>query len=102
MGILSDLFGAGRRRDVSMQGQIDGIISRLALIEVGSTGIGVTPAELTALSAEVAALRDRVATIEADVAQAHIDEGAQPPVSGPEPGPEPEPGGGDIELPEIK
>lgn len=77
MGILSDLFGAGRRRDVSMQGQIDGIISRLALIEVGSTGIGVTPAELAALSAEVAALRDRVATIEADVAQAHIDEGAQ-------------------------
>lgn len=69
MGILSDLFGAGRRRDVSMQGQIDGIISRLALIEVGSTGIGVTPAELAALSAEVAALRDRVATIEADVAQ---------------------------------
>lgn len=85
MGILSDLFGAGKRRDEAQDTRIEELVSRVLTLEQ-SPGGGVGQPALDALAETVDAQRAVIAELTAQVAALHerpmVDEVARAAAAG--------------------
>lgn len=63
MGILSDLFGSGRRKDESQDATITALSARVEVLESNPAGQDYS-GQITALQDALASLAGRVATVE--------------------------------------